>query len=89
MKPLTNFQASQGRNLQFKKLQFRKISLYINKPIKWLTVAIFRKWQDYSVALWLVVIIYWRQILGWTWLHVKSLSQLKISLCIATENKSY
>ena len=28
MKPLTNFQASQGRNLQFKKkLEFRKISL--------------------------------------------------------------
>ena len=34
---------------------------------KWLTVAIFRKWLDSSVALWIeiAVILNWRYGMGW------------------------
>ena len=49
--------------------EFGTISLYTLPPLinsetsrKWLTVAIFRKWQDTSVALWIeiAVILIWR-----------------------------
>ena len=44
--------------------------LVLNKTSqKWLTVAIFRKWQDSSVALWIEIALVWTSMVwyGFVW----------------------